>query len=179
MDENRRVKYTKMFLNESLLKFLADKPISRITVREICEDADVNRSTYYAHFIDPYDQLKQLEKKIIFDMTVWVDNILSHIDKDESSTYKFWKSILEYYEKNKQIFKVLLSDNGSVNFQRDILSFFAVRLFDNKEKETIKHYYYVYSSTGCLGIIYHWIMDETDTTAEDIAQIIMQFTKGI
>ena len=51
--ENRRVKMTKMLLNESFLKFLAEKPLARITVKEICEDAGVNRSTYYAHFTDP------------------------------------------------------------------------------------------------------------------------------
>ncbi len=31
---------------------------------EIGDDADVNRSTYYAHFTDPYDQLKKLESDI-------------------------------------------------------------------------------------------------------------------
>ena len=57
--ESRRVKMTKMLLNESFLKFLAEKPLAHITIKEICEAADVNRSTYYAHYTDPYDQLKK------------------------------------------------------------------------------------------------------------------------
>ena len=56
--ESRRVKMTKMLLNESFLKFLAEKPLPRITIKEICEDADVNRSTYYAHFTDRFFNFK-------------------------------------------------------------------------------------------------------------------------
>ncbi|HAW71465.1 MAG TPA: TetR/AcrR family transcriptional regulator, partial [Firmicutes bacterium] len=36
---DRRVKYTKMVLRESLIKKLRDKPIARITIKELCEDA--------------------------------------------------------------------------------------------------------------------------------------------
>ena len=79
--ENRRVKMTKKLLNDSFLKFLAKKPLSRITIKEICDDADINRSTYYAHFTDPYDQLKKLEVDIMTDMTIYVDSILTDVLK--------------------------------------------------------------------------------------------------
>lgn len=75
--ESRRVKMTKRLLNESFLKYLAEKPLPRITIKEICDDADLNRSTYYAHFTDPYDQLKKLEADIIVDMTIYVDSIVT------------------------------------------------------------------------------------------------------
>ena len=45
MSRDRRVKYTQMVLNESLLEVLREKPLSRITVKEICDRADINRST--------------------------------------------------------------------------------------------------------------------------------------
>ena len=49
---DRRVKYTKMVLRNALIKLLETKPISRITIKEICEEADINRTTYYAHYTD-------------------------------------------------------------------------------------------------------------------------------
>ena len=84
--ESRRVKMTKMLLNESFLKFLAEKPLARITIKEICEDADANRSTYYAHFTDPYDQLKKLEADIMVDMTIFVDSIMTEGLHSEKKT---------------------------------------------------------------------------------------------
>lgn len=37
------------------------KPVSKITVREICEQAGVNRSTFYAHYLDVYDLFEKVE----------------------------------------------------------------------------------------------------------------------
>lgn len=51
--ENRRIKMTKALLNDSFLNVLKKKPLARITVKEICECADVNRSTYYVYYSDP------------------------------------------------------------------------------------------------------------------------------
>ena len=47
MAADRRVKYTKMVLRESLIKLLQKKSISRITVKELCEMADINRATFF------------------------------------------------------------------------------------------------------------------------------------
>lgn len=38
------------------------KPVSKITVREICELAEINRSTFYAHYMDVYDLFEKVEQ---------------------------------------------------------------------------------------------------------------------
>lgn len=38
------------------------KPVSRVTVREVCERAGVNRSTFYAHYMDVYDLFQRVER---------------------------------------------------------------------------------------------------------------------
>ena len=48
--DNRRVHYTKAALRQSLISHLKKKPIDRITVKEICETADLNRGTFYAYY---------------------------------------------------------------------------------------------------------------------------------
>ena len=45
------------------------KPLSRITVREICEEAQINRSTFYAHYQDVYDVVERVEKQMSEDLT--------------------------------------------------------------------------------------------------------------
>ena len=47
---DRRVRYTKTVLKQSLLELMKDRPIGKITVTEICRLADVNRNTFYAHY---------------------------------------------------------------------------------------------------------------------------------
>ncbi len=58
--DDRRVKYTKMVLKESFIKLLEKKDISQITIKEICEDADINRATFYAHYNDQFDLMHKI-----------------------------------------------------------------------------------------------------------------------
>ena len=62
---DRRVKYTRMVIKESLINLLEEKDISQITIKEICENADVNRSTFYAHYTDQYDLLRKIEDEFL------------------------------------------------------------------------------------------------------------------
>lgn len=132
--ENRRVKITKMLLNESFLGFLSTKPLSRITVKEICDDADINRSTYYMYYTDPYDQLKKMEAELLVDMTIYVDNIVTKGAHNDKKQYQLIKGILDYIQSKKQIFQVLLEKSGDLNLQRDILSFFGERIIPTIDK---------------------------------------------
>ncbi|MCM1561777.1 MAG: TetR family transcriptional regulator C-terminal domain-containing protein, partial [Butyrivibrio sp.] len=184
--ESRRVKMTKMLLNESFLKFLAEKPLARITIKEICEDADVNRSTYYSHFTDPYDQMKKLESDIMVDMTIYVDNIVTEGLHDDKKQKEIIKRILEYIQSKKYVFQILVEKGGDFNLQRDILTFFGERIFQKEHftniKAVKKAYQYIYSSTGSFGLIYYWIMDndntvEIDTMAEWIVNFNMPLLK--
>lgn len=180
--ESRRVKMTKMLLNESFLKFLAEKPLPRITIKEICEDADVNRSTYYAHFTDPYDQLKKLESDIMVDMTIYVDSIVTEGLHDDKKQRQIIKGVLEYTQSKKHVFQVLLK-SGDLDLQKDILTFFGERIFQKERTPNVatkkKAYQYIYASTGSFGLIYYWIMDddaiEIDTMADWITGFNMPY----
>ena len=59
--ENRRAAYSKRVIKESFIELLDQKPLSKISVKEICEMADVNRCTFYSYFEDALKyQLKSL-----------------------------------------------------------------------------------------------------------------------
>lgn len=45
MKTDARVKYTKMVLKKALLELMQHKPVNKITVKEICERAELNRAT--------------------------------------------------------------------------------------------------------------------------------------
>lgn len=50
-----RVRRSREYLIRALFTLAQDKPLQKITVRDITEEAMVNRSTFYAHFVDKYD----------------------------------------------------------------------------------------------------------------------------
>ena len=51
--DNRRSQYTRTALRRALLGLMLEKPVNRITVKELCAAADINRGTLYAHYASP------------------------------------------------------------------------------------------------------------------------------
>ena len=62
--ENRRVKYSKKLIQDSLLQLLQEKPLEKITVKELCERADVNRGTFYRYYEDIFDLFETIEQSL-------------------------------------------------------------------------------------------------------------------
>jgi len=62
---DRRTLRTKKALCEALAQLLTAKELHRITVQEIADKADVNRVTFYKHYLDVYDLYEKLEKEVI------------------------------------------------------------------------------------------------------------------
>ena len=64
---DNRVRYTKAVLQQALLKILQTKHIDRVTIKELCEEAKVNRGTFYLHYATPNDLLMEIEQQFIDD----------------------------------------------------------------------------------------------------------------
>ena len=62
-----RGKQAKARIRQAFTKLLREKPIQRIAVKELCQEAGVNRSTFYAHYQDIYDLLTKIEEDMLED----------------------------------------------------------------------------------------------------------------
>jgi AcrR family transcriptional regulator len=69
MRQDRRVKYTKRVLRDSLISIMKERPIDKITVKEICDGADINRSTFYVHYTSPRDLLDSIKEEMYDEVT--------------------------------------------------------------------------------------------------------------
>lgn len=178
---DRRTKYTKRVLNDSLIRFLGEKDITKITVTELCTDADVNRSTYYAYFINPYDQLAQLKEELLRDLTEYI------VQKDTSNMpknqvlYEVLKILVEYVESKKVTFRILLGKSGDHNLQDELLKIVGKKAFHEElervRQEDAKHIL-LYAANGCFGIFYDWLISD-GIPAEVIARQMADLTEKL
>ena len=65
MKTDARVRYTKMRIREAFFQCIKEKPITRITVKELCDLAEINRATFYTHYSDPFDLMEKLEEETL------------------------------------------------------------------------------------------------------------------
>lgn len=171
--EDRRVRYTKMVLKEGLLKLLKKKPISHISVKELCELADVNRATFYAHYADPQALLGAIEDELVRGICGVLD--LSHFDGRNVSDDLF-ERVFAFIEENRDACAVLLADNGDVSFQRNVAQIVRLRCIQAAGEHGVapwqEEYIYAYGSIGCVGLITRWLSEGTPRTPKEMAELV-------
>ena len=60
-----RIKKTKSSIINAFLELRSKKELEKITVKELCETAQINKSTFYTHYQDIYDLSEQLEDELV------------------------------------------------------------------------------------------------------------------
>ncbi|BCN30776.1 TetR/AcrR family transcriptional regulator [Anaeromicropila herbilytica] len=172
---DRRVIYTKMVIKESFIKLLQQKPISKITIKEICEVADINRATFYSHYTDQYDLFQQIETGIIDEINHYISSY--NLTDPSDAPIEMIIKILEFVKNNSEIFNLLLN-NGDIRFQKEITNIIGQQHFIpmNLDKESTREdeYIFLFFANGCIGIIKKWLMDGMEKPIREIAELMLK-----
>ena len=87
---------TKYALAQSLRKLLKERPLDKITVKDLVEDCGVNRQTFYYHFQDIYDL-------IAWSLNTEMNEILKNNNAMHSDLKTKFLLVFRYFEDNRQI----------------------------------------------------------------------------
>ena len=172
--QNRRVKFTIAMLKDALVESMLDEHISKISVKSLCDRADINRSTFYANFKDQYALLGYIEQEAL-------DNIKRYLEEQDYDdrypvSFQVLHNILIYVGENSDLFKVLLSENCEQRIQREVLNLTEVISFqlNSSYSERVKDYLNLYATTGCISILHKWLQDDKPESTKQLTEHIMQ-----
>jgi len=174
---DRRILYTKMVLRESLLELMREKPIGKITPTELCRRADINRNTFYAHYLSPEALLSSIEDELY--------GLISRSLADspaDGNVLEMLTEILQAIKKNGDLCKVLFSERGDKEFLRRIVNIArekciaAWRAAGMTEEGGQMEMLYSYTASGSVAVIERWIREDMAQSPEDIARFIAKAT---
>lgn len=172
--KDRRVKYTISALKGALVQSLKSEHISKISVKSVCELADINRSTFYAHFDDQYALLQYIEGEALDNIKQYLKN--QAYDDKRPISFQVLHSILEYVSENADLFMALLSDNCEPGIQREILNLSQIISLQVNKKydKRVQGYLSIYGTTGCISILQKWLQDGMIEPTDRMAEYLMQ-----
>ncbi|WP_145410860.1 TetR/AcrR family transcriptional regulator [Paenibacillus xylanexedens] len=165
---DRRVLRTRNMILDAFIAILEKKSYQDISVVDISEQANINRSTFYAHFIDREDLL---EKLVAGKLELLKDQILKGMDekKWKSSFYEpdpIFLALFEHAFEHDYFYRVMLANDTSGGFRskvNDIIrdSFFRrLSELDMDQKLQVPLDILLdYISTSTSGIIDKWLRD--------------------
>lgn len=171
---DRRKQYTRMVLMNSLVALLQKKQISTITIKEICELADINRSTFYSHYSNQYELLNSIEEKFIEDMMAALKQY--NFSKEEEA-FLIIEKILEYISNNNVICQVLLNQSTESHFQKQGTLIIRKFIFNNWiTKHKLDRHQFEYMSIFVVGgsvfVIKNWLEKGMKESHLEMAEII-------
>jgi AcrR family transcriptional regulator len=175
---DRRVKMTKMLLQDALVELLQHKHISKISVTNLCETADVHRSTFYTHYADQYDLLRQIQTDVVQNIRHYMEQ--QTIDTKPPVSKQMLVPILEYGKKNAALISVLLSDHCDDTLENEIMRFVNVISLShlNRYEDDMKGYVVLFGVSGSMAILKEWLKSGTKQSTEALAELIIQLTEN-
>ena len=182
MKESRKTKYTRTALKDSLIELMKKKSISKITIKELCETADINRTTFYSHYEDQYQLLKSIEEETYLWAKEAIEGFSGKTNKND--TIKYIEKIFDYLIENGNHIRVLMSEQGDIDFQRNLLSFIYeqcdIHIINGLSKDLAKsELYFVFLVNGSVGLIQHWLKTGLKETPHEMSEIIYNMTYGL
>lgn len=175
MVENRKVRYTKMVLQDSLIELMKEKRISKITIKELCDKADINRSTFYAHYTDQHDLLRKIEDDVLLWLKEAISTIMEKTDKSE--TIEILENICQYLAENSRHLQVLMSEQGDLDFQKELFTLIYQQCGMSssplsKNGFGMSEDGFIFVVNGSVGLIRHWLKNGFTKSAKEMAEII-------
>ena len=179
MKSDRRVRYTRMVLKQALLSLMLERPITRITVTEICERAEVNRATFYAHYADPYDLLARIENELFESIRRSIAGGLS-----SGSLRRILTDICSSIRENGALCRVIFSEYGDWDFLERVLNIARVesvalwRSIVPHAGERELERMYAFFSQGSAAEIRGWVLCGMQDAPEEIAAFLERISMG-
>ncbi len=178
---------TALKMEHAFLEILEKKDYSFITIKEICEKAKVNRSTFYLHYENLDDLLCEtidmLHKDFQNSMNMNAQNIIQKIHECSLSelcliTPEYLFPYLNYIKTNKKVFQIALK-NPTVfrleNTYDKLFKYVFVPILERFEvplkNRTYIMSYYIH---GIMAIIGEWLKENCSDSIEQISDLVNQ-----
>ncbi len=177
---------TALKMDKAMLKLLEIKDFLEISVAEICREAGVNRSTFYHHYLNTSELLKETQKEIMKDFANYFNNYsikFPDFSKNKNDEFlfispKYLIPYLEYVKEHKKLFKTYLSNLSTFGVDEaynDLFEYVLKPIFIRMgvTNDLIMNYMSKFYLTGITSIVDEWINRDCQDDMLFIVEIII------
>ena len=174
-----RTRYTKMIIQEVFLNLLEEKNVERITVKEICEKAEINRATFYKYYDNAFDLLEKLENETM-------DKLKEELNALPDMTFiGIYRLVLNKNLENKRLYELLFRKMEDERFKKDLYdlcygdNFVAIRHYFSDLPENQQQSLYYFIAEGLAGVMKQWIRGGYKESVDEIVDLAGKIVESI
>lgn len=175
---NKRVRNTIKALTDSLIELLSKNSLEKITVKEVCDNANINRGTFYSHFKDQYALYNNLVNELL-------DNILSRLgdfmSADETAIRNQVLSVFEYVKENADVFRTLINNGVAHSTKekiRDVIKEMYLSKMNGKTDIEYVDASYSFIAAGAVDLMSYWLNSGMNKTPDEMADFSLRLASN-
>ncbi len=170
--EDRRVAMTKRMLKDALTGMLRETDIYHVSIRELCQRADVNRTTFYKHYGNQFDLLADMEKDLL-------DFLSATITQHAANPVRIIEAACEYMESHLEFGRLIINNNVDPLFPQKLFSLAAVRdaaleKYAGRQDDAAMEYLFNYITYGAYRVICVWLNKEDREPPEQVSRMLIR-----
>lgn len=173
--EDQRIKVTKLLIKEALSKLLKEKSFDKISIKELCDLADINRGTFYTHYKDLDDLQAKIYNEFLESFQSTFIPSIKNANTNTLTTEEMIYSILSFIKTNKDICVIMLHGDKHFTFLeslndigKNIVESVYPTLFHVSAPKDLD-IFYSYVSGGAIKIILEWIERDCDIDVNELS----------
>lgn len=107
---DRRTRKTKKAVKNALMVLLSKNDITKISIKDIADLADINRKTFYAYYQDVFAVVDEIEKEVIERLTHIIDE--NDIAEIVSDPYQMYGHIMRLLDEDRVFYELLVNSSS-------------------------------------------------------------------
>lgn len=169
---DRRTRKSKEALKSALLKLLCTKSINEIQIKQLCEAADVNRSTFYNNYSDLQELLSDIYQDIIQNISSQTIDLFLSGDPSPDKLSIVISHALAYLQKNDSYFSLLFSQPAKTRFKEMLYQHYRDS-YGLHNLNTPERYHFLYQLIGSFSMIRIWMLEHYPVSIDEMTSIIV------
>jgi AcrR family transcriptional regulator len=162
---------------EAFLRFYAEKPFDRITIKSITEFLKINRGTFYLHYFDLDDLLTSIEDEHLQAISRINDKYRHYyLSKNLNELKKFYIPTLQYIEAHKYVIGILMNPHSRLRFREEFKTLMRSNVrykwdrgLHSCEWDEFKQHIIEVLITVNVDVISKWVCTENDNSFQKVA----------
>lgn len=171
---DRRSEKTKKVIREAFLILITENDISKITIKEISDLADINRKTFYAYYKDKYDLLDEIENEFIEKFVRMIDDF--DFQKLLSNPYEIFCQLTKLLYHNMGICELFINNdtlgNNLLEKIKNVMTEKLLTMMTNKvtSNDIFLSYINDFIVAGLISAYTKWFKSDRSISLEELSQ---------
>ena len=172
-----RIVKSKESLMSALIGLMGKKKLEELTISEICQEADVNRNTFYSHYSSVRELFDEMNGKYLEALFASA----KVFDEPNDSTIKNLVNVLDKMKEKGNLTKIIFSESNSIKHLNTLLQIlFPTSIIDNLKIENLSlEECHAFLIGGITSLILRWIENDFQESPKNFGRKIFNFIEEI